>query len=200
MTTQTADSATASREPALDSSVASGWIDEAQVSTGSRLEIGTNGYRTGAPAKEMGLDRKEHREHRSARRQQKQPNIDASLLGRTSELLDGVESSDPFDVAINLAAASGTVMELWESAAMASEVHRDVLSILESGVRQAALIGSVTPDQARFFREALTDLSQGHLVPDHADVLRDQFIRAGFGPLGFVDSSDESTAGLKPSK
>ncbi len=129
--------------------------------------------------------------HRSVQRRMAK-GIDDHLLKRAREIIESIDPLEDFETQLNLDALKGTVAEMWESAAQSSEIHKDILSILESGVRSSATAGHVTAGQLTAFREALSDLEQTRLVAEHAQSLRDEFIRQGFVALGFASQLEEA--------
>ena len=114
--------------------------------------------------------------------------IDGDLLRQASEIASNLEPEDEFNTQLQLDSLKGLVADMWKSADAAGELCQDVLAILENGVRQAALLGTVNMGQAAAFREALTYLGKTALVKTQADVLRSEFVQQGFRALGFADS------------
>jgi len=118
--------------------------------------------------------------------------IDVVLVKKAREIVDSIAPSDEFETPLFLTALAGTIMEMWESAATASEHHQDILAVLENAVRSAAADGSISDQHLPAFREALADLAQTCLVRENAEIIRSEFIRQGFGPLAFLEESDET--------
>lgn len=123
--------------------------------------------------------------------------LDATLLAEASAVVGSLDPEDAFDRPLSLTALSGTVMRLWESAAEGSEVHQDILAVLESAVRSALDADEATGEQVSAFREALTALSQRRLVRGRAEDIRARFIDAGFGPLAFLETEDTEADGTE---
>ena len=121
--------------------------------------------------------------------------IDKTLLDRAFELLDSLDPGDAYETPLHLNSLAGTLMALWESAADCSQLHQDILAILENAVTcmRADDTLVLTESRLRVLREALNDLRQPQLAGAHVEVARSQFIREGFPPLGFADANDNFT-------
>jgi len=115
---------------------------------------------------------------------------DASLIRRAREIVDSIDPGNSYESPSDLAALAGLLMEMWESAQGSSDLHQDILAVLETAVRQAAECGSVTLSHLSFFREALTDLALPRLVRENAEVIRSKFVSEGFAALPFLHETE----------
>ena len=79
------------------------------------------------------------------------------------------------------------VMGLWETAASASEAHRDLLAIFESAVRQIDDDRRLTDSDLMFFRVSIHDLQRDLLYHGDVAAARVNFRRCGFTALAFVE-------------
>jgi len=109
--------------------------------------------------------------------------LDRSLLNRAKNIMDGFNHSDIMEVAVNLESLRGIVLQLWESAANASQLHQEILAILESAILS---VECPTESQLAAFKEAVTDLGIDILTQAHVNVIRRRFIAEGFGPLALL--------------
>ena len=114
--------------------------------------------------------------------------LDKSLLGRAQVILESFDWDDAVGVAINMESLRGIILQLWESAANASQFHQDILAVLES-----AMLSVELPDSHHLsvFREAIRDLESDLLAQAHVDVIRRRFISAGFSPLALLTEIDD---------
>jgi hypothetical protein len=114
--------------------------------------------------------------------------LDKSLLKRAQIILESFDCDDAVSVAINIESLRGIILQLWESAANASQFHQDILAVLES-----AMLSVVSPSSHHLsvFREAIRDLNSDLLAQAHVDVIRRRFISAGFSPLALLTEIDE---------
>ena len=162
-------------------------------STGDHLSVEETAYQTGGRHVHFDdRDRRGAHETRQPPRSQR-GYVDPSLLDKARQVIESIEIDDEFDTALYLTALAGGLLEMWETAAISSETHRDILATAEAGARQAARSGSITAAQLSTLREAVSDLAQPILSPENAEFLREQFVREGFGPLGFVDDEHRET-------
>jgi hypothetical protein len=113
--------------------------------------------------------------------------IDYDRLRAVAEIVERIGSGSSATMPFRLICLKHTLMTLWETVKNASGPHQDVLAIFESGVIQAADAESVTDGQLDCFRLAIELLSTRMFAPEELRLARKRFIRAGFGPLAFID-------------
>jgi hypothetical protein len=116
--------------------------------------------------------------------------IDAGLIRKAFGIIESTDQDDPCEIAINLNSLLGCAMDMWDNAARSAEPYQDVLASLESALRQAVRVAHITPGQMNAVREAINYLSQSHLARANAQVVRERFVREGFGPLSFAGQSE----------
>jgi hypothetical protein len=109
--------------------------------------------------------------------------LDKSLLARARNIIDGFTPGDVMEDTINFESLRGIVLQLWESAENASQLHQEILAILESAILS---IECPTESQLAAFKEAVTDLGSDVLTQAHVDVIRRRFIAEGFSPLALL--------------
>lgn len=111
--------------------------------------------------------------------------IDASLVAEARRLM-GVCTPAPKAILTELVT---TVAKMWETAADASERHRDILACLDNAVIQAADRGAITDDQLKVIVAALSFLGSARIGDGIVECTRSIFIRVGFGPLALLPES-----------
>lgn len=116
--------------------------------------------------------------------------IDPVLTDHVLGYLSQLDSCDPVEEQLVLTAMVSDVTGMWKTAATASELHRDILACVESGLLQAERIGRISDEQRAFLRQAVLDLSDTRLVPSQVESNRSEFLRAQFGVLAFADTEE----------
>jgi len=119
--------------------------------------------------------------------------VDARLLGRAIEIVDGIDAEDVLRCAVDLEALRGLVLELWPSTSMSGPFAQEILATLESALLS---VEAPTSEQVSAFREALQDLRSSVITEAHVNVIRRLFVSVGFSPLSSLseikaDDKDE---------
>jgi len=86
----------------------------------------------------------------------------------------------------------GIVLQLWESAANATQFHQEILAALESAVLG---VETLNKNQLSAVREAVMDLGNDVLSEAHLDVIRRKFIAEGFSPLALLSEVENDKDG-----
>lgn len=85
-----------------------------------------------------------------------------------------------------LEALAHTLLMLWESAAVSSVQHQDVLAILEHAARVRCQDGPMTDEQKGLCERGLRLLGLPEIARTDADSLRTASVKAGLKPLCFM--------------
>jgi hypothetical protein len=109
--------------------------------------------------------------------------LDKSLLRRAISILESFDSQDIVAAQLDMDALRGLVLELWDSAESATQLHQDILALVEEAVLG---INSLNQDQVLVLKEAFRDLANPILVQVHVDLIRDRLIAQGFSPLALL--------------
>jgi len=118
--------------------------------------------------------------------------LDGSLLKRAKAIIDSYNPDDLIESTINVESLRGIVLQLWESAAIATQFHQEILAVLESAVSS---VESFNKTQLSAIREAIKDLENNVLAQAHLDVIRRRFIAEGFSPLAFLSEVENDNDG-----
>ncbi len=109
--------------------------------------------------------------------------LDKALLRRAVAILESFDSHDIVATQLNMDALRGLVLELWESAQSATQLHQDILTLIEEAVLS---VTSLNQDQILALKEGFRDLANPILVQVHVDLIRDRLIAQGFSPLALL--------------
>lgn len=123
-------------------------------------------------------------------RQRPMQPLNQDLIRKTIATIDDLDPSDHISASLSLASLRDFIAQLWESALEATEDHRDILSLIDSGVAQAVTSSSVTQEQLVAIKEAACDLCQPVLSSAHVAVIRRRFLDVGVAPLGFIPEGE----------
>jgi hypothetical protein len=113
--------------------------------------------------------------------------LDRSLLERANAIIDSFNAEDVMDSTINMESLRGIVLQLWESAANATQFHQEILAMLESAILS---VECLSKSQLSAWREAVIDLGNDILAQAHLDVIRRRFIAEGFTPLALLSEAE----------
>ena len=117
--------------------------------------------------------------------------LDKVLLRRAVAILESFDSHDIVATQLNMDALRGLVLELWESAQSATQLHQDILTLIEEAVLS---VTSLNEDQILALKEGFRDLANPILVQVHVDLIRDRLIAQGFSPLALLSElSDDGS-------
>ncbi|OHB67537.1 MAG: hypothetical protein A2Y77_12545 [Planctomycetes bacterium RBG_13_62_9] len=109
--------------------------------------------------------------------------LDKALLRRAVAILESFDSHDVVATELNMDALRGLVLELWESAQSATQLHQDILALMEGAVLS---VTSLNEAQVLALKEGFRDLANPILVQVHVDLIRDRLIAQGFSPLALL--------------
>ena len=118
--------------------------------------------------------------------------LDRSLLNRAKTIIDSFNSDDAIESTINIESLRGIVLQLWESAANATQFHQEILAALESAILGVETLNN---NQLSAVREAIMDLGNDVLAQAHLDVIRRRFIAEGFSPLALLSEIENDNEG-----
>jgi len=109
--------------------------------------------------------------------------LDKGLLRRAISIVESFDPHDAVAAQLDMEALRGLVLELWESAQSATQLHQDILTLIEEAVLS---VDSLNQSQVLVLKEGFRDLENPILVQFHADSIRDQLIAQGFSPLALL--------------
>jgi hypothetical protein len=109
--------------------------------------------------------------------------LDKALLKRAVAILESFDSHDVVATELDMDALRGLVLELWESAQSATQLHQDILALIEGAVLS---VNSLKQAQILALKEGFSDLANAILVQVHVDLMRDRLIAQGFSPLALL--------------
>jgi hypothetical protein len=109
--------------------------------------------------------------------------LDKALLRRAVTILESFDSHDVVATQLDMDALRGLVVELWESAQSATQLHQDILALIEEAVLS---VTSLSQAQILALKEGFRDLANPILVQVHVDLIRDRLIAQGFSPLALL--------------
>ena len=118
--------------------------------------------------------------------------LDGSLLNRAKTIIDNFNSDDVIESTINIESLRGIVLQLWESAANATQFHQEILAALESAILS---VETLDKNQLSAVREAIMDIGNDVLAQAHLDVIRGRFITEGFSPLALLSEVENDKDG-----
>jgi len=109
--------------------------------------------------------------------------LDKALLRRAVTVLESFDSHDVVATQLDMDTLRGLVVELWESAQSATQLHQDILALIEEAVLS---VSSLSHAQILALKEGFRDLANPILVQIHVDLIRDRLIAEGFSPLALL--------------
>lgn len=115
--------------------------------------------------------------------------LDMSLLERARSIVESFSAGDVMDAAINLESLRGIVLQLWETAMTSSQLHQEILAILESAIIS---VESLSEDQLSAVQGAISCLRYNTLTQRDVDAIRADFINKGFSPLALLSDIGDS--------
>jgi hypothetical protein len=109
--------------------------------------------------------------------------LDRALLRRAISILESFDVRDVVAAQLNMDALRGLVLDLWESAQSATQLHQDILALIEEAVLS---VTSLSEAQVLVLKEGFRDLANPILVQVHVDLIRDRLSAQGFSPLALL--------------
>ena len=115
--------------------------------------------------------------------------LDAVLLSRATEIIEGVDPGDPRASQIALEGLASVFGDLWASALQSQRNRQELLALAE----QAAISwDSLRPDRVRCLRETIVYLGGQVVSGSHLDVMRSVFLDCGWKPLSITNDGNEA--------